>query len=253
MSMSLWNIEQGLADLMEQREELLTGTPDIGSMGPDPQTEHAARLMAVDLAIAEYVKAEVRKVDNIRGLVKHLEMIRDAAKAEAKTMQERSAAADRQLTVLKSAIQVTMEEMEWREGKPRKLEGKTGSISLKGNGGRQPVVITDEALRPDECCKAVVTMPFHDWQEIRRFVASGSPTVYGRYLDQFATIKREVSLTAIATQLEQPCASCSGSGLSNGYVTPDLAPAKCGVCGGSGKNGVPGAILAPRGQHVEVK
>lgn len=252
MSMSLWNIEQGLADLMEQREELLTGTPDIGSMGrPDPQTEHAARLMAVDLAIAEYVKAEVRKVDNIRGLVKHLEMIRDAACKEADVMKNRAQVADRQMTVLKSAIQVTMEEMEWREGKPRKLEGKTGSISLKGNGGRQPVVITDEGLIPDECCRAVVTMPFHDWQEIRRFVASGSPTVYGRYLEQFATIKREVSLTAIATQLEQPCKACQGNGNYLGQKFEGVQG--CPSCGGSGKNGVAGAILAPRSCHVEVK
>ena len=213
MSMTLWNIEQGLADLFEQREELLTGTPDIASMGPDPQTEHAARLIAVDLAIAAYMKAEVQKVDGVRGWWKHLEMMRDAAKDEARTMHDRAQAFDRQLTVLKSAILVTLEEIEFRAGKPRKLEGKTGSISLVGNGGRRPVIITDEALIPDEYQTVTVKMKASSYRKL----LVEHPT-----LEIFAS-KPQPNLTAIYNALE------------------------------SGMDGVPGAVLAPLGSHVRVK
>lgn len=227
--MTLWNIEQGLADLMEQREAALA----------DPQ-QFGADLEQIDLAIAEYIKAEVRKVDGVRSMVKHLEMIRDAAKAEAATMQDRAKAADRQLAVLKSAIQLTMEDMEWREGKPRKLEGKTGSISLKGNGGKQPVVITDESMIPDEYRTVTVKMDHDFWQRITRALPD---------LSGIRMVAKEPSLSRIAAALEEPCGTCNGIGAP----WNNSSSVACEACGGSGKQGVPGAILAPRGQHVEVK
>ena len=156
--LSLWKIEQGLADLFERREELTV--PEASGI------ESFVELQDVDLAIAAYMKAEVRKVDGVRGWWKYLEMMRDAAKDEAKTMHDRAQAFDRQLTVLKSAILVTLEEMEFRAGKPRKLEGKTGSISIVGNGGRRPVIITDEALIPDEYLKVTVTMSLAEWRAV---------------------------------------------------------------------------------------
>ena len=213
MSMTLWNIEQGLADLFEQREELLSNPPAMETLGDDPQTAYASMLTEIDLAIASYIKAEVQKVDGVRGWWKHLEMIRDAAKAEAKAMHDRAQAFDRQLTVLKSAILVTLEEMEFRAGKPRKLEGKTGSISLVGNGGRRPVVITDEALVPDEYLTVTVKMKASSYRKL----LVEHPT-----LEIFAS-KPEPNLTAIYNALE------------------------------SGMDGVPGAVLAPLGSHVRVK
>lgn len=205
MSMTLWNIEQGLADLFEQREELaaIEGAESV----------YYVDLAAVDLAIAAYMKAEVQKVDGVRSWWKHLEMMRDAARDEADTMHDRAQAFDRQLTVLKSAILVTLEEMEFRAGKPRKLEGKTGSISLVGNGGRRPVVITDEALVPDEYQTVTVKMKASSY----RTLLVEHPT-----LEIFAS-KPEPNLTLIYNALE------------------------------SGIDGVPGAVLAPLGSHVRVK
>lgn len=234
--MTLWNIEQGLADLMEQRESALAAInescADLNTP-IQPFKDATAELARLDLAIAEYIKAEVRKVDGIRSMVKHLEMIRDAAKAEAATMQDRAKAADRQLQVLKSAIQMTMEEMEWREGKPRKLEGKTGSISLKGNGGKQPVVITDEALIPDEYRTVTVKMDHDFWKRITQALPD---------LGGIRMVTKEPSISRIAAALEEPCKACNGEGL-----------VACPACGGSKRNGVPGAILAPRSAHIEVK
>lgn len=244
--MSLWNIEQGLADLMEQREEALEAMRSVDAGNGEQKVQDW--LTDIDLAIATFVKAEVRKVDNIRGVVKHLEMIRDAAKAEAKTMQERSQTAERQLTVLKNAIQITMEEMEWREGKPRKLEGKTGSISLKANGGRQPVVITNEALVPDEYRNVTVKMNAELWRK----VCAAVPDLHGLQM-----VVKEPNLTAIGNALAEPCAACEGTAFmvyvsDNGHGEYETTK-PCEVCGGSGKQGVPGATLAPRGCHVEVR
>jgi hypothetical protein len=204
--MTLWNIEQGLADLFERREELTV--PEASGI------ESFVELQEVDLAISDYIKAEVQKVDGVRGWWKHLEMMRDAAKAEASTMQDRAQAFDRQLTVLKSAILITLEEMEFRAGKPRKLEGKTGSISLVGNGGRQPVVITDEALIPDEYRTVTVKMNAELWRK----VCAALPDLAG-----LQECKKDPNLTLIYNALE------------------------------SGMDGVPGAVLAPLGSHVRVK
>jgi len=206
MSMTLWNIEQGLADLFQQREELTV--PEASGI------ESFVELQEVDLAIAAYMKAEVQKVDGVRGWWKYLEMMRDAAKNEARTMQDRAQAFDRQLTVLKSAILVTLEEMEFRAGKPRKLEGKTGSISLVGNGGRRPVVITDEALIPDEYRTVTVKMNAELWRK----VCAALPDLAG-----LQECKKDPNLTTIYNALE------------------------------SGMDGVPGAVLAPLGSHVRVK
>jgi hypothetical protein len=230
--LSLWNIEQGLADLFERREELTV--PEASGI------ESFVELQEVDLAISDYIKAEVQKVDGVRGWWKHLEMMRDAAKAEASTMQDRASSFERQLTVLKSAILVTLEEMEFRAGKPRKLEGKTGSISLVGNGGRQPVVITDEALIPDEYQTVTVKMNAELWRK----VCASLPDLAG-----LQECRKEPNLTAIYNALEQPCAPCKGVGAPwNNSGSP-----ACQACGGSGKQGVPGAILAPLGSHVRVK
>ena len=212
--LSLWNIEQGLADLFERREELLTNPPPFGALADDPDETYDRQLMAVDLAIADYIKAEVQKVDGVRGWWKYLEMMRDAAKDEARTMQDRSQSFDGQLTVLKSAILVTLEEMEFRAGKPRKLEGKTGSISLVGNGGRRPVIITDEALVPDEYRTVTVKMNAELWRK----VCAALPDLQG-----MQECRNELNVTAIYNALE------------------------------SGMDGVPGAVLAPLGSHVRVK
>jgi hypothetical protein len=227
--MTLWNIEQGLADLFERREELTV--PEASGI------ESFVELQEVDLAISDYIKAEVQKVDGVRGWWKYLEMMRDAANDEARTMQDRAQTFDRQLTVLKSAIQITMEEMEFRAGKPRKLEGKTGSISLVGNGGRQPVVITDEALIPDEYRTVTVKMNAELWRK----VCVALPDLAG-----LQECKKDPNLTAIYNALQEPCAGCGGTGKSGDF-------GYCIGCGGAGKQGVPGAILAPLGSHVRVK
>jgi len=212
--MTLWNLEQGLADLFERREELTV--PEASGIESFVELQQVDLAIAeyINLAIAEYIKAETAKVDGVRGWWKYLEMMRDAAKNEARMMQDRAQAFDRKLTVLKSALLVTLEEMAWRAGKPRKLEGKTGSISLVGNGGRRPVVITDESLIPDEYRTVTVKMNAELWRK----VCAALPDLAG-----MQECKKDPNLTLIYNALE------------------------------SGMDGVPGAVLAPLGSHVRVK
>lgn len=205
--LSFWNIEQGLADLFEQREEALA---ELQQFTPESDT----RLEQIDFAIAAYMKAEVLKVDNVCGYWRDREMRIAAGKAEKSRISGLIESWERQLIVLKNAIQITMEEMQWRAGKPRKLEGKTGSISLVGNGGRRPVVITDESLIPDEYRTVTVKMNAELWRK----VCAALPDLAG-----MQECRKEPNLTLIYNALE------------------------------SGMDGVPGAVLAPLGSHVRVK
>lgn len=162
-------------------------------------------------------------------------------------MQDRAQAFDRQLTVLKSALLVTLEEMEFRAGKPRKVEGKTGSISLVGNGGRQPVVITDEALVPDEYRTVTIKMNAELWRKI----CAALPDLAG-----MQECRKEPNLTTIYNALQEPCKRCNGITFVNVpdfWLKGNTEDVQCSACGGSGKQGVPGAVLAPLGSHVRVK
>lgn len=247
MTESLWVIEESLADLIEARAEVLdrlteleAGAPQLGSA--ELIEGNRSDLAQIDAALLEYAKREIRKVDNIRGMWKHLQMMQVAASAEAEVQHQRAKSYERALTVLKSAVQVTMEEMEWREGKPRKLEGKTGSISLKGNGGKEPVVITDESLIPDQFCTVTVKMPFEMWK-------SAAVLMSEEFIGS-SVGPRVPSLTLIGEALNRPCGDCQGKGLL-GFGLPGMGA--CTSCGGSGRQGVPGAVLGQRGAHVECK
>ena len=61
-----------------------------------------------------------------------------------------------------------METIPFPAGKPKKLEGRTGALYLKANGGKQAVEVTDESLVPDELCTVTVTMTLTYWTQMRR-------------------------------------------------------------------------------------
>ena len=83
-----------------------------------------------------------------------------------KFQQERSAHLKADLERLKDYCQRCMELIEWKPGKPRKLEGHSGAIYLKGNGGRPGVEVYDESLVPDDLCTVTVTMPMDVWKNL---------------------------------------------------------------------------------------
>jgi hypothetical protein len=250
--LSLYKIETALSDLMQIRDEAFDNlTIAQAEHSEDVQQAWVGEIAKIDQAIREYVKREVSKVDGIRAVWKTLQMLETNAAAEAELQHQRSLAYRRNLDRLKEACREVMESMPWREGKPKRIEGGTGSLLLKTNGGKQAVVISDESLVPDELCNVTVTMSADDWEYIVHQMKRNVPSV-DRASDQEISgrfrVKREVSLSLIGEALQRPCQECHGEAVDqSGTGFP------CSACGGSGKAGVPGCSLAPRGSHVELR
>ena len=224
--LSLFAIETVLLDLIMLREEMLESSEDVA---------------AVDEQITAYIRQEVVKVDNIRAFWRHCELMRDAAKAEAETQAQRAKAWASRLDRLKETCRSVMETIPFPTGKPRKLEGRTGSLLLKANGGKQAVEISDESMVPDELCTITVTMSVELWNAAAVFFAED---LVGTKVGP-----RTPSLSLIGEAIQKPCVACNGVGApwNNSASVP------CPECGGSGHQSVPGCRLSPRSNHVECK
>ena len=157
---------------------------------------------------------------------------------------------------MKDTIKLVMETIPFPEGKSKKLEGRTGALYLKANGGKQAVEIHDESLVPDELCTVTVTFPSALWNVLVYRVKEMIPTLPDpeRAKAIFSEMKvspRVPSLSLIAERLTGACKICGGSGGVNSHH--EEPKAACPECGGSGRQSVPGARFAERGNHVEVR
>ena len=224
--LTLWHIESALLELLDAREE--ADTPEA--------------VTACDEALAEYVAREVQKVDNIRGLIKHCQVVARAAREEARDQEARARAWERREERVKAFVQVVMEQFNL----PR-LEGRAGRLMLKGNGGLKPLEITDPAVIPEECVRYAGWISGRMMRQLREelnFALLSSADMY---------LERVVDNDAVRRALKT-CEVCHGSG----EVTVDAEYSEacggtCPACAGSGLGGVPGARLRDRGKHVEVK
>jgi hypothetical protein len=195
--LTLWEIETGLLELLEAREEA--------------QTPEA--IAAVEQALAEYVTREVEKVDNIRGLIRHCEMVATAARQEARDQAERARVWEARRDRVKQLAQNVME----AHGRKR-LEGRTGSLQVTGNGGVEPLVISDPAQVPEECCKYVGWIRGDEWMTMLEILTDA-----------------DWSLEHFEGKLERV--------VDNDRTRKAIAE----------QGGVPGATLGERGKHLEVK
>lgn len=249
--LSLFGIESGLHDLFDAWQN----------------AESPEQLEAAEVAIRACAEAEVRKVDGVRRYWRACEQMAAAAKHEAQVQAERARLWESRLDRLKAVVYEVMTRFE-----RKKLEGQTGSLHLKGNGGKQAVVIHDESLVPDEFCMVTVTMRADWFAKVDNFLAEHYINVGDRTP---VSIKRATSNSLIAEALARDCEACAGIGTeprpiwcSAGHLarfpygcnlcerflaqgTTETDP--CSVCGGTGKQGVPGARLAERGSHVECR
>jgi len=239
LELSLYTIESDLSNLIEMREHV---REELGENAtPEEIAEETA---AIDNAIALYIKSEITKVDNIRAFWRHCELMRDAAKAEAETQAQRAKAWGSRLDRLRETCRSVMETIPFPAGKPRKLEGRTGSLLLKANGGKQAVEVTDESLVPDELCTVTVTMSVELWNAAAVFFAED---LVGTKVGP-----RTPMLSLIGEALQGKCGPCSGTGsvrINGARVDVQTCP----ECGGSGHQSVPGCRLSPRSNHVECK
>lgn len=217
-SLTLYSLTDDLSQLMATRSEMADNGEDTA---------------AIDAEIAAYMQSLPEKIDSVAHVVRALEAQRDLALAEKHRIEARAKRFQDNLEHLKRYVVDVMEGLPEPKRGCKKLEGSTSTLVLKENGGLAPLEIADPAIVSDELCEAIVTVPWTIWKRMTPLYAS----------DRAVTDKaiRVPNNAAIRKALGEPCWLCQGT---------DSA---CTSCGGSGKNGVPGARLLERGHHVEIK
>jgi len=291
---SLWQIETALVDLAEERDRIaadLSSIPDQASVSEYVRENLNQQLAIIDAAILDFIRKEITKVDNIADYAMALDSLchepRERAVDGVKVMErceidreidrlvERRNVFRGRLERIKDACKAVMEVMPWKPGKTRKLEGVRHSITLQGNGGREPVEIHDETLLPVGLLNYTITIPGDLWVAIEKAIGTG-PLL--EMISVRARVKSEPALSRIFEALAVPCGECSGTGSapcpvhghsdieqyegSGNFICGtcgdegkgDAADREtCQHCGGSGKAGVPGARLGVRGESVRIR
>lgn len=229
--LTLWHIEADLSNLINLRDEM-------EELGED--------LAPIDSQIAAYVQAQVRKVDSLRSFFKYAEMMVAAAEAEARLQKSRAQRWQVRIDRLKHACQCVMEAMPWKPDQVRRIDGKTGSLLLKTNGGKQEVVITQESLIPEGLVQYEGRISGELLRRVKSlFVSARWPSTLKEMMLGFERVPHK---GRIAEALSQPCPKCKGVGApwNNSSSVP------CDACDGDKLNRVPGAHFAPRGSHVQI-
>jgi hypothetical protein len=149
-SLTLYEIETGLLSMLEAREEATT------------DEERAA----AEAVIRAYVTEEVRKVDNIRGFIRSALAVVGAAKDEAARQADRARVWQNKIDRLKAFVLAVMLETD-----TTRLDGRTGTLLVKGNGGLAPLIVNEEIL-PDEWFEYTIKIP---GTEYLKLAASLSP------------------------------------------------------------------------------
>jgi hypothetical protein len=195
--LSLYRIEDALLQLLQAREEILTN---------EQTPETPAELAQVETALAEYVTAEIRKVDGIHAYLKQAKATAEQAKAEAAEMRARAERIENGMARLKEFCLQAMQ-----LAGMKRIDGTAGRYLLrKGNGGKEPLVVAQPELVPDEYRILTLKVRADKWDP-EAFASAG--------LESIAASEPEISNELIRKALE-------------------------------GGSAVPGAHLEARGQHI---
>ncbi len=255
---SLWNLGGTLFELLEAREEALSVLNTARDWGGDfeasPVPAAEAELAAIEHGITQFVTQQLRDVDGLRGPLKALEQGVALNKADAAAATNRAMVLQNRYDRLKDLVKQCMIALdqagEWKPKESRNFESARGSFTLRGNGGAQPVEIHDESLVPEDFKRVTITMKLNLWMERGCKAFAGCDVKVGA---------PEISKSAVAEALNTDCSRCYGNGVVEAWGNPDEdadyreGENPCKGCGGSGKQGVPGARLVPRGQSLIVK
>ncbi len=180
------------------------------------------------------------KVDGVAAYILMLKSKRAAVRAEIDRLKALEAAAAARIDRINRYVADILERQPMPKKGPRKLAGATSELRLVGNGGLQPLDITDESLVPEEFRDVVMTITAEQYYLIGK-----------EFPDMAHTRVSSLSNSRIREALAENCSDCEGDGTLHHSAGTDAET--CPTCGGSGKRGVPGAHLNPRGSHIEVK
>jgi hypothetical protein len=182
---------------------------------PDLTEEEQA---AIDYQLSEWIQQEVSKVDRCRSFIRYCEHMAEAAKTQAADYRNMCAIWQGRADRVSLMVQTVMES----RGE-KKLDGVSGSFAAKVNGGMRKLEPINEALLPDEYRQYRMTLAAPAWRALQAILVGSQATLAPAILRaMLSTVKAEVNTAAVRAALE------------------------------AGKE-VPGARLADRGNHLEVK
>lgn len=226
-SLTLYALDEDLTQLITERQDM---------------AEHSEDTAQIDGLIAQYLEALPAKVDAVAAMLRHLE----SQESLARDAQEWAMLRRRRFREMRERLEACTSAVIEKQPKPkrgsRKLEGATSTLSLVGNGGHEPLEIYNEALIPDQCCDAEITMPWPDYEAVCRILE--------KYVMQLPKPKRVVSNKAVREALSRACWACEGTGAIPTDTPGEQTP--CNACMGDGKSSVPGARLQERGAHLRI-
>ena len=228
--LSLFDIERALHELLDAWQE--AATPEA--------------LAAAEQAIAVYAQVEVRKADGIAAYLRGCDVMAGAARDEAIRQTKRQQTWLARKDCLKAFVYDTMNSFG-----VRKIEGKTATLSIRGNGGVQPLTVYDASLVPDELCDVTVTMSAFEWSVACRELFRGS--AHGERIFRESKTVRTPSNERIRAALAKRCQFCVRPGWYSDHEEFGPGGRRCDGCGGTGHELVPGARLEERGESVVVK
>jgi hypothetical protein len=226
---SLFSGRMELADLMESSFE----------------ADGAESLQRIEDQIQERIREQVAaRSDGLRRFIVFAERLASDAKAVAKSWEARAA----------KARAYTYEAM--KHANVRRIDTPSGSLSIRGNGGVEPLEIYAPELVPDEFINVTVRLTLAQWKRLLNLAGNG---IEPALVADARVIEREPSNSAIRDALAWGCERCDGNGVREGFGDSDAIgeyePPEnpCKACGGSGKNSVAGARLLPRGNSLVVR
>ena len=205
---SLFVIESALSDLFDARQELIDEVAFTDEQIADKQ----AALDQINLAIKQYVVAEVRKVDGIAAYLRELQarqLARDLEIDRLEGLNSADAAAEERIK------QICLECL--NEDKQKRYEGKLGTIRRQNNGGVQPVEVKQPDLVPDTLKRATVTLSLSLWRGVVAFCAE----------------KKYADLSLYSKSVSEPDVAAIRKTLEDGEA-------------------VPGCVLKDRGEHLRI-
>lgn len=222
--------------------ELLDATEELSWQDGDTPAE---ALAVAQRRVLERVRAEVAaKSDGLRRAIVWYGKLAEDAKRVMKQAESRAALIR---AYVKGEMQVAG--VRW-------IKTASGSLTLRGNGGLQPLSVNLDEL-PDEYTKVTVTMPHQLWSAIcDHFAECGkSELKAGDLMSQpGVTVKTEPDNARIREALGKPCERCGGEKRVC-FKETQLSEVwdDCPVCGGTGRFTIPGAKLEERGESLVVR
>ena len=159
--LTLYDIEQGLSEALAARE----------AAGDDPE-----KLEAAELVLQTYAEAELKKADGYISTIKAIEGAIEARKAERDRQSIRIRALQNSVDWLKQYALGIMQSNDIK-----RIDGKTGSLVVRNNGGIRPLTITESELPAEYKIKEVIYKA--DKDKIRAALENGID-VPGARLDE---------------------------------------------------------------------